>query len=126
MKDMREILFKAKRIDNGEWVYGNYAYTHTDGEQYFIFQNKTFEYKVDKDTVCQYIGLTDKNSNKIWENDIVFDSDNRENYMIAWRESELCYVVRSLNEEGSPFDCNYGNNLEVIGNFFDNPELLCE
>jgi uncharacterized phage protein (TIGR01671 family) len=70
---MREILFKAKRIDNGEWVYGNYAFCDCyTKQQHYIFQNKPLEYAVDADTICQYTGLTDKNGNKIWENDIVY------------------------------------------------------
>ena len=74
---MREILFRGKRKDNGEWVYGNYAYTDTFGGKHWIFQNKAFEHEVDENTICQYTGLTDKNGNKIWENDIVNGHEKR-------------------------------------------------
>lgn len=135
---MREILFKAKRIDNGEWVYGNYAFTDTNGEQHFIFQNKAFEHEVDKDTICQYTGLTDKNGNKIWENDIVkrYTSNGDE-----WRISKIVWADYSLNmgwciEDVKSlaitssrlfsvgFDVNDTKKCEVIGNIFDNAELL--
>lgn len=49
---MRDILFKGKRKDNGKWVYGNYAVADNNGkQQYFIFQNKAFEFEVDPETV---------------------------------------------------------------------------
>jgi len=74
---MREILFKAKRKDNGEWVEGFYIkkYDGTGKSRHYIYISKgciVWEYaEVDENTICQYTGLTDKNGNKIWENDIV-------------------------------------------------------
>ena len=141
---MREILFKAKRIDNGEWVYGNYAFTDTNRKQHFIFQNKAFEHEVDKDTICQYTGLTDKNGNKIWENDVVqFEDTGEEGYeykegydFINRAKVEFAEARWSLTNF---IDTNSGvvdemyNHIEfmdfwqyseVIGNIFDNPELV--
>lgn len=62
---MREIKFRGKRIDNGEWVYGSYHCTNTDGYlRYFILPEKdwkyNFEYEVDPETIGQYTGLKDK------------------------------------------------------------------
>lgn len=74
----REILFKAKRKDNGEWVEGQYVYITNplteDGKPIkHLICNGTniFNDLIDPDTLCQFTGLTDKNGKKIWENDIL-------------------------------------------------------
>lgn len=136
----REILFKAKRLDNGEWVYGNYAFEDTKGERHFIFQNFGFEYEVDKDTICQYTGLTDKNGRNIFENDVIkkhfyTDYDNFCNsrefigkveyddcaWCIKAKMNDYKYTHPIFMALSESHDAEY---YEVIGNIFDNPELL--
>lgn len=80
---MREILFKAKRIDDGKWVEGYYQkrYDLLGNEEHLIFHAdsyKVWEYaEVDPETICQYTGLCDKNGKKIWEGDIIsYQRDN--------------------------------------------------
>lgn len=138
---MREILFKGKRIDNGEWVEGFlYKQVGIEDRMYFaieVIDEAVNAYEVDSSTICQYTGLTDKNGRKIWENDIVkyhfgddvapirfgvyqscFDSTitGHVGFYVDWsakiaHRKDLGYWVNMI-------DCN------VIGNIFDNPELL--
>ena len=140
----REILFKAKRIDNGEWVEGLLWKKKYQSNKWFIscFPDKDDNedvYVVDADTICQYTGLTDKNGNKIWENDVVkkhFYTNfewfaNSEEY-IGKVEYEDCAWNIVFNKNGNK--CVYpifmavehrdAEYFEVIGNIFDNTELL--
>lgn len=126
----REILFKAKRIDNGEWVEGQYAYTTNplteDGKPIkHLICNGTniFNDLIDPDTLCQYTGLTDKNGKKIWENDIVELPDEEGYFTCEWEEGTARFV---MNGDGLTvdFDNYWSYQTEVAGNIFDNPELL--
>ena len=126
---MREILFKAKRVDNGEWVEGDLIHSF-DEENRFAISNASGLYEVIPNTICQYTGLTDKNGNKIWENDVLNKVDTN---ALGWHRERKCKV--SFDELGYwLLTTEYGDGywiaefdseqLEGIGNIFDNPELL--
>ena len=70
-------LFKAKRIDNGEWVVGYIVrYGHTGKEKYYIipsYASDLYAIEVDQSTICQCTGFKDKNDKLIWDNDIAKD-----------------------------------------------------
>ena len=135
---MREILFKAKRIDNGEWAKGS---LFAEGEITNIIRGtcNTIGIEgvdVNPETICQCTGLKDKNGNKIWENDIV-KATVRQNslcqsstysdfYQVAYHKKN-CYFYLKKKNNNLLFDGNlsyYLKTIEVIGNVFDNPELL--
>lgn len=126
----REILFKAKRIDNGEQVEGQYVYITNplteDGKPIkHLICNGTniFNDLIDSDTICQCTGLTDKNDKKIWENDIVELPDEEGYFTCKWEEDAARFV---MNGDGLTvdFDNYWSYQTEVAGNIFDNPELL--
>lgn len=123
-------LFKGKRVDNREWVVG-YLYRLSENNPPFIMLRKYGEsYEVDEHTICQCTGLKDKNDNLIWENDIC---DRKEQYPEIAKycngDWTLDYSYASYKESGVCY-CNLGfyaeerKCVEVIGNIFDNPELL--
>ena len=136
---MREILFKAKRLDNGEWVEGNLITNERNEKQKYIgyiFDERNgvindFDIvEVIPTTLCQYTGLVDKNGQKIWENDIC---DRKEKYpeIVVFNEGDwqldYSYV---FGKEIHSDACNLGfyvcerNCVEVVGNIFDNADLL--
>ena len=122
---MREILFRGKRIDNGEWVEGGYRHEKI-GEYYtsvFIVKHLTSgvweNHRVVPATVGQYTGLTDKNGKKIFEGDIVNFSDNL--YYIIFVDG--CFRI-CRNRQYSYTLHNLHSAFEIIGNIHDNPGLL--
>lgn len=135
---MREILFKAKRKDNGEWAEGCLIIDYVSG-QYFIHQNgnsvnespkigeegclRFLTFEIDSDTICQYTGLTDKNGKKIWENDILELPGEDDYFTCEWVEDTARFV---MNGDGLTvdFDNYWDYQTEVAGNTFDNAELL--
>lgn len=152
---MREILFKAKRIDNGEWTEGYYAERNGKtfigidisiyGDIFEVFCTPVIRwFEVDPKTLCQFTGLYDKNGKKIWESDIIsYQRDNDDcpfpNKDTKKRFGKVFYQgfrstfaigmgkngSRSINDDLWKYVQN-GNRVEVIGNQFDNPELLQE
>ena len=133
----REILFKAKRKDNGEWVEGYLMPRPNSFEkpQYYIVPSSgALWYEIDTDTLCQYTGLTDKNGKKIWENDILkckkYIGGNFVDYCIEVGYVEMKHGAFGLHRIKNdayyrPFkDWLEDYEYEVVGNIFDNPELL--
>lgn len=124
----REILFKAKRLDNGEWVEGGYFSEPYTDKKYIIRWNSfglgfNEFIEVNPDTICQYTGLTDKNGKKIWENDIVHCGTK---LRVSWHHFKASWV---LSKKGWLYNHFFGEavepeDVEVVGNVFDNPELL--
>ena len=133
----REILFKAKRKDNGEWVEGYYL--NIAKINHFICTGKIKldgalkgiiapeMYVIDPDTLCQYTELTDKNGNRIWENDIckiTSDTLDGYEYFICKYESENARYVFEHNNIIIEFGDIYPYEIETVGNIFDNTDLL--
>ena len=141
---MREILFKAKRTDSDTWIEGNLL--TFDSRRYIINDIETIYYcpqcdreetrevwfAVIPETVSQFTGLYDKNGARIWENDIVEYDDLFLNVQGRFEKGKTKSIVTFDNEHAyfSPFEPDLyelhiqAENVEVIGNRFDNPDLL--
>lgn len=150
---MREILFKAKRKDNGEWVEGYYykmsetTYCFKEDyerkpvpEHHYILQermtdwglpNQVVQIEIDPKTLCQFTGLCDKNGKKIWENDILMAHLDESYPEDATYETVEWGAAGWVTHEAGSTDREYLDKFdfehyEVVGNIFDNKELLQE
>ena len=128
-------LFKAKRTDNGEWVEGALF----NGESHCIIgqeikfspytehECKIVGYEVDRDTICQCTGLKDKNGKLIWENDIVKGKyyDIGKSHRHIGKVKYVCEAYKVVGvKQYTGYHAHLDGSYEVIGNIFDNPELL--
>ena len=151
---MREILFKARRKDNGKWIEGYYQkrYCLSDNEESLIFHvdsYKVWEYaEIIPETLCQFTGLCDRHGNKIWENDVLMchgnpqelvravfgefgvtdlETENVTDEVIGWHY-EVIYTDELSRTEpfcySMPLTKEYIKRLEM--EVVDNPELLQE
>ena len=141
---MREILFRGKRCDNGEWVQGFYVradhHWHKNGIHkdwiicgasanggWFALHNK---YAVKAETVGQFTGLTDKNGKKIFEGDVIKIPDDYDEYGHNAGEIYEVYFffggfrLKPKYSKARGYWLEDDETVEVIGNIHDNPELL--
>lgn len=141
MKMRDRDLCKAKRVDDGEWVVGYIArYGHIGEEKYYIipsYASVLYSFLIDESTICHCTGRKDKNKILIWENDILHNGNY---FIVKWNVSCARFDI-VLNHSHNipigkwePMICDWKTNdfkeykkavdYEVIGNIFDNPELL--
>lgn len=125
---MRLVLFRGKRVDNGEWIEGFYA---KSGDRTYIIIDNDFAVgyvkmkEVVPETVGQYTGATDKNDMKIFEGDIIKYIRLYDIGCYPHSEAEKSVVKYNNSYTGFYPICVSGTkNYEVIGNIYDNPELL--
>ena len=140
----REILFRGKHIhamDSNDHLNGTWVLGYLSDKNYIYDKSLEGEFLVDEDTICQYTGLTDKNGKKIFEGDILrgfqypFCHDEEYNYyaeIIFANCSFMIYThknpsscVRGISDGNTELmECWVSEDWEVIGNIYDDPELL--
>lgn len=134
---MREILFRAKRNDNGEWVEGNYTklkwcnnIIHVvipEGAEIDSGNSLCEAYDINPETLCQFTGLIDKNGRRIWENDIVKHEISDTIGTVKWYEEDyIGWCVDDVVIDEQQFTDEMWSECEVIGNVFDDKHLLAE
>lgn len=134
---MREILFRGKRTDNGEWAEGYYIHRPTavcigESNPSCIWvpavdpDDSTKIFEVFSETVGQFTGLTDRNNNMIFEGDIVERGGRI--WLVEYSNKYGQFMMTTYTEKGiswsRSFDLIPPDWCEVIGNIYDNPELL--
>lgn len=133
---MHEILFKGKRVDNGEWVEGllfTYNGKHCiqlegiECDDYGLYPRCYAE--VIPESISEFTSLTDKNGNKIFEGDIIAGAvhwlERMKNGVVAFRDGSYGLIwYRGDVEQFNPFTSMCNIEYEIIGNIHDNPELL--
>lgn len=137
----RKILFRGKRVDNGEWAYGCLQYDSLQNiywiveevdDSYYngcenVEQSAFFEYQVISKTVGLFTGQCDKNGKKIFEGDIILHSLAKDNYIVIWKNGQGFRLDRISQLKCNDFyldDEFCFKYAEVIGNIFDNVDLL--
>ena len=143
---MREILFKAKRIDNGKWIEGCYAESKGNTfigidisigiDVFEVFCTPIIRWiEIDPETICQFTGFYDKNGNRIWDNDIVNTNSNLRAQIkfglysnsFSTRKYNQGFYMDFMDNEYYRHELGYwAGKSVVIGNIFDNKELLQE
>lgn len=145
-----EILHKAKRLDNGEWIFGGSIIQFLDNGERTVYMpqfkekcicthdaendnilsfDKCVFYKVDPETVCVYTGMKDKDGRRIWENDIIVAwSEGKKAIGIVKKRIDGLYIIYpsyQMKEFWGLCPNNSGKTtVKIVGNKFDNPEML--
>lgn len=123
---MREILFRGRDIANN-WHYGDIEYFTDDFIKIVNHSNHEYGKKIENNTVGQYIGLADTKGNKIFEGDIVkFDNGTAIGF-VSWNNPNFMFIIKAKRNNFIFYsEMKYFRDYEIIGNIYDNPELILE
>ena len=121
---MREYKFRGKRLDTGEWVYGDLN-MYENGVFISNWIGEAYQYEVDPETVGQYTGLFDKNGNELWESDII-ENKHKERYLIVWGSTGFNAALDGSKKAIYSANEYWFKSCKKIGNKWDNPDLLKE
>ena len=120
---MREIMFRGK-YGNNPWLYGSLV-TKNRNNNGIQERNSPVTILVDDGSIGQYTGMNDSTGKEIYEGDIVRTSDNDDELaVVEWDDEDLRFTVTHGNVVNGLGEGYYSREVEVIGNMYDNPELL--
>lgn len=124
---IENIKFKAKRLDNGEWVKGSFVVMKITALSKTTFgivaEGGATLYEVDPSTVCQFTGLKDKDGKDIFENDILYDKDSGIASAIKWKRHVCGYVYEKAGMFATVHVyASHTSLLKIIGNKFNRKE----
>ena len=121
---MREIKFKGVDIADDKWIYGSLVKVVEDYHILGGGETEAHEYNiVDEESIGQYTGLKDKNGKEIYEGDIL-ESDDKDAMYVRWDEQSVEFYLMGPNNEAAVLNVWHVDDTEVIGNIFENKELL--
>lgn len=132
---MREILFRGKAINGSGWLYGDLMDYGGSAQIWYLDDREKWNALIDPSTVGEYTGLTGKNGTKIFEGDILVfidpdtqEFDDNERFVVRWFEDFAGFFLERFYNGRCPqwkgIDKIHSANFKVIGNVYDNPELL--
>lgn len=127
---MREIKFRGVDNANDEWIYGSLV--KVDEDYYILEDGETQAHsynRVDENSIGQYTGLKDKYNTEIYEGDILeltYFNDSKDNMYVSYLDDLARFVLRDLKEQNKYFNIEFFDkeNMEVIGNIYEDKELL--
>lgn len=129
---MREILFRGKRVDNGKWIFGDLRHIfHGEYRTHIVdnsngLNNGVCGLEVDPSTIGQFTGLTDRNDIKIFEGDIINYNDWWDEWsgVVKYDSNDAQFIVWFTDDDIADFGSLCYGDCNVVGNIYDNPELL--
>ena len=122
----REILFRGKRLDNGQWVEGNVQVPNKETlhvfNKWFMWDEKNIQRQVDPETVGQFTGMTDKKGKKLFEGDVYSMGEKNILYVVIFDKSQ--FIGKQVGNRSLAGLEYWKSDIEIVGSVHDNPELL--
>lgn len=130
---MREIKFRGKNLETGEWLYGNLQVPSKEGVPYYMWDKEKFQCKVDPETIGEFTSLKDKNGKEIYEGDILsfawgiepdVSSPSNDYLEVRFVRGVFAFLWNGNLDDECPTGSPTHEWATVVGNIHDNPDLI--